>query len=97
MEDLECLIFYIWVNDVFKDRTVHCRYRIYTLRDALSIRNGREYSLYPCLHVIDVEISDNYHCLKVRTIPLLIEVKDLLPLEAVDDLIFSDDISFGVL
>ena len=49
-------------------------------------RNVGELGPNACLHGINVKVAHNYNRLKVRTVPLMIEVQDLLTFEAVDDL-----------
>ena len=97
VEYLESLIFDFQIDYVLEKRLCHGRNRIFLLRRQIGAdRDGRIEFLHFLLHLVYIEVTDYYHSLKVRTVPFLVEVQDFMPLESVDDFIFSYDIPFGI-
>ena len=60
------------------------------LRGVDGLRDVGELRPDPGLHVVHVEVADHDDRLQVGAVPLMIEVQDLLALEAVDDLVGAD-------
>ena len=95
MDDLEYLILDCRVGHVFEQGSVEGRDSVCLLWNRIFLRrNVREDSLDLLFHLVDIEISYHYYCLKVRTVPLVVEVQDFFPFEAVDDFEGADHGSF---
>ena len=98
MNYLQCLVFYLAVSHVFHQRLFKIGYHKYLFRCwILPCWNIGKATFDLFLHFPDINVSDNYNCLQVRTIPFVIKVEDFFPFEIVNHLESADNAPLGLL
>ena len=93
-EHLECQEFGRGIHHVFKT-LVNERRQLVSLfwNTILRILNIREHGFYLGLHLLGIEISDYHNSLKIRTIPLVVEVQYFFSFKVIDNIEGAYDIS----